>query len=196
MGPSASVFLLTALWQASAHVPDLVRPDDAAQRVRACGFSDAETRFDKSLEENVIEVARVATATDKQLSCAAKVSISSDHYLLMPDALRPRYSAIYGPLAKEQDLVSARAWLRQRGSLARLPRYRRGRDEAFPKQLERFCGKDARGALRSENGPHAFSPVWVERQHPNDATFQCLTNGAAAAGYELGFHGNEPFPSN
>jgi hypothetical protein len=194
---SFPIILIAASLQVSAQMPVLVAPHIAAQQLAGCGFSAVRPVFNETLQEEVLEVRDVVVATDEQLTCAAKVSLSTVYYLAVPDALRKRYDAIYWRLAKERDVASARQWLAERGMLARLPQYKEGEDEAFAKQLEEFCGGRAKGALQSEFGPHAISPEWVIRELTppdlGDDTLQCLTSSASAAGFKLGIIGNEAY---
>jgi hypothetical protein len=118
---SFSAILIAGALTSSPPVTELVRPEVAAQQLAACGFSKVRPRFDGTLQEDVLEVADVGAGTDEQLTCAAKVSLSTVYYLSVPDVVRGRYDTIYWRLAKERDVASALEWLAERGMLAQLP---------------------------------------------------------------------------
>lgn len=194
-----SIVLLASAAQAGTETTDLVKPEVAAQHLIACGFSKTHPRFDKTLQEEIVEV-EDAAATDEQLACAARVSLSAVNYIYFPEALQKRYDAIYWPLAQQQDTASARQWLAERGMLDRLPKYD-GHDTAFAKQLEEFCGEGARGLLESKYGPHAIDQDWIMHKvtpstsnlnefRQSGEIIHCLDRAGAAAGFPVGFVGN------
>jgi hypothetical protein len=202
MSSAALLFLLAAWLKTSPQGFEWVKPEVAAQRLEGCGFSQVKPRFDEELQEEVLAVLDVADPTDEQLTCAAKVSLSSIYYLSMPDDFQQRYESIYWQLEKEHGKAiarkSGREWLSQHGLLARLPRYKKGEDEAFATKLEQLCGGGAKGALHSEFGPHAVNPAWARRELKppplGSETFECLTNAASATGFELGIISSASVP--
>lgn len=202
MIPTFSPLLLISAILATPPVPGPVRPEMAIKRLSACGFHEIHIRYDQTFQEDVIEIRDGDEATDEALGCAARTSIATIYYVSMPDALQPRYDAIYQRLSVEDDIATARKWFARRGMLARLPRYDKSQDddEAFAKRLEQYCGIRAKGALQSELGPHAISQAWLNQQlhRPDKGTdiVKCLTNGATATGFSIGFTGKEaPAPT-
>lgn len=177
---------------------ELVTPDVAASRVAACGFSTVRPRFDDLLQEDVIEVAGVISASDEQLRCAALASLSSHYYVVFPDTVERTYQPLYWRLAREQGKADARAWLEKRGLLSRLPMFdpQRSDENAFARALETLCGPKAAGTLQPMKGMATFKSDALASGRLDDETLWCLTNAAEASGYPLGFIGNEANQQN
>jgi hypothetical protein len=179
---------------------ELVKPEVAAARVAACGLKQVRSRFDGTLQEDVVEVLDV-TASPEQLRCAARASLGSYYYVVFPAPLEQAYDALYWPMSREKDKADARAWLGERGLLARLPTYdpTRTNETAFARSLEALCGPKAAGTLLPMHGMATFTPeaLGTLGKHGfkpgklDDETLWCLTNAASASGYPLGFIGNE-----
>ena len=175
-----------------------VWPGVAAGWVRACGFGDVELSFDGTLQEYVIHVRASASASDEQLSCAAKASLNSDQYVDFPEPVNRRYQQLYWPLAEETGKGEARAWLARHGLLTKLPHYVRGEtnDFAFARKVEHMCGPAAKGAFAVEDGLIVLKEAKSTRRQLKSETFACLTNALWASGLPLGFSGNEYYPSS
>ena len=172
--------------------------DVAAHDLRACGFSSVQVVPYDFDEVQIIRISEETEVTDSQLACVAQVDVSTLQLIELPQALRERYFPIYRRLQMERDAQSSRAWLAERGLLDQAPVFTEGQDLAFAKQLEEFCGPNAKGALNSEYGPHAISPIWSiealnsnEREPALGETLQCLLRTAAAAKFELYLLGND-----
>ncbi len=148
----------------------------AAKRIESCGFTRAEPFFDEGQREVVVTVRDVVKASDRQLTCAARESLATKRYFLMPETLQPRYDAIFDRLEKEQALAEARPWLATRGLLDRVPQYDPTRDEeaTFMRKLGELCGIDVAGALDPSYGPRTISMEWLERQTADDQGLACL----------------------
>ena len=174
-------------------IPALPNPEAAVAQVRACGFTDVSTRFDETLQEDVVDVAAVVSASDEQLLCVARASLETHYYVLFPSPLGQAYGSIYWRLSEERGREDARAWLKERGLLDRVPQYKPSEsdDAKFVRTLESICGEKAIGALQPLNGMATIRPGTLESGKVDDETLTCLLNVAAASGYHLGFIGNE-----
>jgi hypothetical protein len=172
-----------------------VTPQVAAERVSQCGLGTVTISYDELLQSDVLTSAGATSVSVEQLACADRAV--SYYQLELPPALQPRYDAIRAARLAAHARVEARAWLAERGMLERLPRYEAGvTDEgAFTRQLERLCGPRAEGAFQSEYGFHAISPDWARRTfepfEDGAEALTCLMKAAFAAGFEIGFVGNE-----
>ena len=102
---------------------ELVKPDVAAARVATCGFKNVRPRFDDTLQEDVVEVLDVASASEEQLRCVALASLQSHYYVTFPASVGQAYQTLYWRMSRERDKTNARAWLEKRGLLSRLPAY-------------------------------------------------------------------------
>jgi hypothetical protein len=184
--------------------PALEQPEVATKRVKACGFTSVRSVFDPTLQEDVIEVRDVASATPGQLACAAAASLASSYYLTFPEAIQQAYQIVYYGMSHERDVEHARAWLQARGLLARLPSYdpERSDDLAFARSLEALCGPKAEGTFRLIGpGMVTFRPGVLgtvakdgfTEGRLDEETLWCLTNAATASGFFLGFVGNEAY---
>ena len=193
----ASLFLLAA---DAAPPAEFVRvmPDDVVAQLKACGFSAVSMHYDGELQDDVLVIADAA-ATDGQLDCAARLYLESGYWVEVPETFRSRYFERYGLLSAE----SARQWglreLEARGDLQRLPLYEAGTtdDAVFARKVETLCGDVAAGMLESEYGPHTISPEWIgDRGNPEQMAeaLACAMRFSAAAGFSLGFIGNEKAP--
>ena len=169
-----------------------VTPKDAAAGVAACGFSSDRAKFDALIQQDVIEVVRVTSASEEQLGCAARASIAYQYYVIFPEALEKAYQPLYAALARESEQANAKAWLAKRGLLARLPIYdpQRYDDRTFSRALERLCGPKATGTLEPGTGMAALNKAASEGRLDEEALW-CLVNAGTASGYSIGFVGNE-----
>lgn len=175
-----------------------VKSEVAAQRVAACGFSKVGPKFDELLQETVLEVTEVKSATSEQLRCAALASLASHHYVVFPDPVNHAFQLLYGEVARDHSKAEAEAWLQSRGLLARLPTYEPGRsdDLAFARSLEAICGPKARGVFEKVRGTVTMKPEALIAPRIDEETFWCLLLSAEASGYPLGFLGNEARQQN
>ena len=173
--------------------PVLVRSEIAIQKITACGFKKVDSKFDDTLQEDVIEVLDDVSISDEQLRCAALVSLSSSYYVTFPATTEKAYQPLYWSLSREQGKADAKAWLDKRGLLSRLPTYdpKQSNNSAFVRSLENLCGPKASGTLKVLNGMATFSDSALATGALDEETLWCLTNAAAASGYPLGFIGNE-----
>jgi len=191
------VTLALLLWAAA--VPGVgvsrlpVSREVAVERLKACGFAQVAVRDDRELQEDVLTVSHVTQASQRQLTCAAKVSLWSVTYVQFPEPLNQKYQRLYWRMAEEKDRRDARAWLQRRGLLAKLPTYAKGRtdDLTFGRKVEALCGPKAKGAFARDHGMMTIRMGTIEHPSLDDETFKCLINVSSAAGFKWGFVGNE-----
>jgi len=203
---SVSLTLMVAAAQFANGAPfdarvEFVKPQVAAQRVAECGFKNVRSKFDGELQEDVVEVTNVASASVEQLRCTAVASLNTHYFVIFPAPVYQTYDALYWRLSRERDKADARAWLDKRGLLSRLPAYdpKRSDEIAFVHTLEALCGPKATGTLKPMPGGATFEDGalgTIAKDGPtkgklDDETMWCLVNAAAASGYPLGFIGNE-----
>lgn len=164
----------------------------AAKQVKACGFAWAEPFYDPEQRQVVVAVRDVVKASNRELSCAARVSLAAERPVNLPEALWPRYQAIYERLAREKDLAEARPWLAARGLLERVPRYdpARDSDDGFMRKLGKLCGIDVTGALDNSWGPRTINMEWLEKQPGQETGVECLWRAATVAGFETTMPGH------
>jgi len=176
---------------------ELVKPEVAVAQVAACGMKDVRSKFEDTLQEDVIQVADTS-ASEEQLICVARASLASRYYVLFPLPLERGYQALYQRLSNEKDKTDAEAWLEKRGLLSRLPIYAPDNSDetAFVRDLEAMCGPNATGAIKTMHGMGTFESKAISSGNLNEETFWCLINGAAASGYPFGFIGNEQYGDN
>ena len=177
-------------------------PDVAVARVAACGFEDVRAKFENELQQEVIEVRNIRSASTRQLRCAATVSLETHHYVFFPGPVDQAYQALYWRMSRERDIAQARAWLDERGLLSRLPNYdpERSDETAFADALESLCGPRAAGTLKPMGGMATFTDEALgtfakgsfTEGRLDEETMWCLVNAAAASGYGVGFIGNAP----
>jgi hypothetical protein len=177
--------------------PEIPAPEEAAARLRQCGFETVAVTFDALLQEEVLTVSGIETASDELIDCGARVSIETYYYLSLPDGLQERYWAAYWPLSEEKGREMSLAWLSDRGLLDHVPKYDPSAmdDAAYARRLERLCGPLAEGALASEYGPHSTSPAWADDKRDDfeamgTAAF-CLISAGAVSGFKIYLIGNE-----
>jgi hypothetical protein len=180
---------------------ELVKPEVAAARVAACGFKSTRPRFDHTRQEDVIEILDVTSAPAKQLRCVAIVSLVSHYYVVFPASVYVTYERLYWRMWRERDKADARAWLKKRGLLSRLPTYypKQSDEIAFAHTLESLCGPKAAGTLQPVHGLaiikdgalDTFRKGAFSAGKLDDETLRCLLNAATASGYPLGFVSNE-----
>lgn len=180
---------------------DLVEPEVAARRVAGCGFKHVQPKFARDLDEDVVEVTNVTSASRRQLRCAALASLDTNYYVSFPEPVNDLYQTLYWRMEHARAKADARAWLFKRGLLARLPVYDRKRsDEAVvARKLEALCGPKAARTLRPVGGMATFNEGalgTIDKEgsksgNLDENTFLCVMNAATAAGYPVGFVGNE-----
>lgn len=182
---------------------ELVTPKVAVQRVVACGFKNVRAKFDGELQEVVIGVTNVTTASAEQLRCTAVASLDTHYYVIFPAPVYQSYETLYSRMSRERDKADAISWLAKRNLLSRLPTYdpRRSGETAFAHTLEALCGQKAAGTLKPMHGMATFGDGVLgtiakggfTKGKLDDETMSCIFNAAAASGYPLGFIGNEYF---
>jgi hypothetical protein len=173
-------------------VPALVPPQVAVGRVRACGFAKVGHRYDKELQEEVLEIGGPSQPAPEQLACAAKASLETSYFIIFPAPQRDRYDAVYQALSKEKEMQGAKAWLSERGLLSQIPAYAGKDAEGFARILEKVC--HAPGALDPSFERHALSMPWMQGlagRPGGDETLLCLMNASAVSGFRIGFIGHE-----
>ncbi|KAA9011058.1 hypothetical protein F4U94_21655 [Sphingobium limneticum] len=173
--------------------PVLVKPEVAAAKVAECGFKKVHSKFDDTLQEEVVEVLDVAPISDSQLKCAARASLATSYYVTFISPVEQAYQSVYWGLSREQAKIDARVWLDKRGLLSSLPAYdANSTDEvSFARSLEKLCGPKAAGTLQPLNGMATFKSEILASGVLDEETLWCLTNAAEVSGYPLGFMGNE-----
>lgn len=183
--------LLLALLQTSP------APGVAAERVAGCGLGRVTARYVEALQSEILEVVDAADPTDAQLACAD--SAADPYMVAFPPAVQQRFDAIRRARESVAAADHARDWLSARGLLARVPRYEPGKtdDAVFARRAESLCGARARGALQTQAGPHVVGPEWlagaIQAGDSGSDAIQCLLNVTTAAGFRIGFVGNEAF---
>jgi hypothetical protein len=186
--------LLSAATPPSTDTPiAYVKPEVAAEQLKACGFAHVAVRDDRELQEDVLVVTGINQASERQLRCAAEVSLSSITYVEFPEPMNQQYWQLYSRMEQERDRRDARAWLERRGLLAKLPTYVKGKtdDLQFARRLEGLCGPKAKGAFVRDQGMMTMKTGTIEHPAFNNETFMCLMNVSSAAGLRWGFVGNE-----
>ena len=173
----------------------VVKPEVAIERVRRCGFTDVRVRFDGELQENVVEVANVSSATDSQLRCTADASFATIYYVMFPEPIMSVYWKIYGQKEAARNKLAATDWLRRRNLLSRLPRFDPKDSDRwkFVHQIERLCGMREGEAFEEKYGTIAIRPGRLLADIRSDETFMCLMYASAASGSPFGFIGNEAY---
>jgi hypothetical protein len=171
----------------------ILNPRAAAAHVRACGLRHVRVKSDPDLEEDVVEVSHVSTATDVQLRCVAQQSLAWGTYVEFPERLNQTYQKVYFEIADAAARIHARVWLDRRGLLAKLPTYVKGQtdDLTFARRLEGLCGPQARGAYVRDHGRVILKPGNPEQPAIDNGTFECLLNATTASGFPMSFVGNE-----
>jgi hypothetical protein len=163
-------------------------PGLAAERVKACGFSDVTLAYERKLEAYVVVVSAKQLPSDDQLRCAARASLDSDYTIDFPAAFSQRYDQIYWPIAEEAGRQQARAWLAKRG--LKLPQYTKDAGHlTYARKLERMCGRRAKGAFVIEDG---FVTLKSGSEQLDPATFDCLANALWASGLPTGLSRGDP----
>ena len=173
--------------------PVLVEPEVAAAKVAECGFKKVHSKFEDTLQEEVVEVLDKAPISDNQLQCAARASLATSYYVTFVPPVEQAYQSIYWDLSRKQAKIDTRAWLDKRGLLTGLQAYdANSTDEvAFAHSLEQLCGPKAAGVLQPLNGMATFKSDILASGVLDEETLWCLTNAAEVSGYPLGFIGNE-----
>ena len=173
---------------------ELVKPEIAAAKIADCGFSDVRPTFDETLQEDVVEVRGVSSASEEQLRCVALTSLETDYYVVFPSSVEKIYRPLYWNLSRERSKADASAWLEKRGLLPHLPTYdpQRSNDTEIARAIERLCGPKAAGTLQPMEGMATFSEA-LAGGNMDEETFLCLMNAAEVSGYPLGFVGNEAY---
>lgn len=176
----------------------IVKPEVAAERVASCGIGTPKPTFNQTLQEDVIEISGIESASDGQLRCVASASLETYYYVVLPAALNEKYQAIYWAISKERDLANARRWLEERGLSAKLPTYDPNNSDemTFVRKLEAMCGAKAEGAIKPLKGFGTFSEGVLSSGRLDKHTWWCLINGAAVSGYPFGFIGNEQYSTD
>ena len=188
LGLSALMMLSAAAPQASGAALGRIWPGLAAERVKACGFSNVTLAYERRLEAYVVVVSATQAPSDDQLRCAARASLDTDYTITFPASLSQRYDQIYWPTADEVGRQQARAWLAKRR--LKLPLYTKGADQlAYARKLERMCGPRAKGAFAIEEGYVTLKSV---PEQLDAATFDCVANALRAAGLPTGIAARDP----
>jgi hypothetical protein len=186
-------FLSLAL-AAQALAPDAIprpaTPQVVLARVAACGVKrrDARIRVDDTLQEAVVDVRPVAAPTDAQLACLAHVSAETLWFLVFDAPTQARFEPLYSRASEGQSLTSARAWVAAHGLAARIPSYRKGRDDptTIIATIEKLCQARA-GSFRIDAGMMTAESM----ESVSGEQFICAFNVATATGLPFGFVGNE-----
>jgi hypothetical protein len=197
---AALLFLSDAAPQANA-LPAPVPAEVAAERVRACGFDHGVVKNDDVFEEEVVEVSGVSDVPESKMRCAVQVSLDTDHYVIFPEPPNATYWNLYSQMEEKSPRAAAAAWmqndardwLRQRGLLAKVPKYEKGKSDnlRFARQIENVCGPKAKGAFRMFHGHVDLWPGPPGKPPVDFSTVECLISAAAVSGMPLGFVGNE-----
>jgi hypothetical protein len=187
---------------AAIPLPTPVPTEVAAERVRACGFDQVSVKDDDELQEEVVEVSGVSDVPEAKMRCAVQVSLDTDRYVIFPEPANDTYWRLYSQMEEKSPRAAAatdwmqgysREWLRQRGLLAKVPKYVKGKDDnlRFARRIEAVCGPKANGAFRLLKGYLVLWPTPTEKRRMDFSTVECLVNAAAVSGMRMGFVGNE-----
>jgi hypothetical protein len=201
------VMLMVGAWLPAAPVSSskppivLVKPQEAAARIAACGFKDVRPKFDEALQEDVVEVLDKSSVTPEQMRCAAEVSLDSRYYVVFPTPLYEAYERLFWRMSEMRNIAEGEAWLAERGLLSRLPRYdqKRSNEGAFAHSLELLCGPKATGTLQPIGGRGTFKKGALGTVEKggltdgklDDETITCLLHASTVSGYRIGIIGNE-----
>ena len=194
-----SLVLLAAALSAPFDNVERITPQEAAKRVSQCGLGSVTVRYEPVLQDDLLIANEAKAATDEQLACADKAA--SYYNMELPPSVQARYDAIRKLRYSKLYQAEARDWLSVRGLLNKVPKYQTGvgNDATFTRQIESLCGPTAKGAFQSQFGFHALSPEWVKRElNPPDRggeVLSCLLSATTVADFEVGFIGNEYYPS-
>jgi hypothetical protein len=142
----------------------------------------------------VVEVSGVSDVPEPKLRCVAKVELATVRFVKFPGPVDVAYHRILDRLGDEQERLEARAWLRKRGLLAKLPVYRKGKtnDVTFARELESVCGTEASGEIAIKRGAViALKPPSISSNAIDEQTFECLLAASYASGLAVGFMGHE-----
>jgi hypothetical protein len=155
------------------------------------------------MQEDVVEVPEVTSASEEQLRCVALASLASSYYVVFRPEVEQAYQPLYWRLSEEHEKAAARVWLEKRGLLSRLPKFDPAQSDetAFAHKLERLCGPKATGTLQPMRGMATFKEGALgtltkrgfSKGKLDDETLMCLLHASAASGYPLGFIGNAPY---
>jgi hypothetical protein len=195
------LFLSGVAAQASA-LPAPVPTEVAADRVRACGFDQVSVKEDDTLQEEVVEVSGASAVPESKMRCAVQVSLDTVRYVIFPEPANAAYWCLYSQMEEKSPRAAAasawmqdnaREWLRQRGLLAKVPKYVKWKDDnlRFARRLENVCGPKAKGAFRSFHGHVDLWPGPAGKPPVDFSTVECLISAAALSGMPFGFVGNE-----
>lgn len=182
--------------------PKIVSPQVAAERVKTCGFEHVRPKYDRELDEDVVEVSGVSKVPEVKMRCVVQVSLDTVRYVEFPEPVSKEYWRLYFQTedARGQTVgltlerSGLRQWLQQHDLLGKVPHYEKGKigDLQFARQLEGLCGPKARGVFGLFHGhiilrigPPARSTV------VDDQTLECLINLDLASGMPMWFVGNE-----
>ena len=178
----------------SADAFERITAPEAVKRLTQCNLGPVTVRYDADLDEDVLIVKEIKSATDEQLGCADKAV--SFYTLQLPSNIQTRYDAMRKARLSGVFQSQARAWLSARGLLDQVPKYQEGvtNDAVFTRQIEALCGPRAKGAFQSKLGFHAVSPDWAMHNLnlPDEGgdALTCLMSVGAVAGFRFGFIGN------
>jgi hypothetical protein len=188
---------LVAAAQSAAPLPEFPTYDHLPRKemravIEACGFSQVWVGRNKEKRE-VVRVSDT-TATDEQLTCAAKALDTTFYGHEFAPELASRFAPIMSAVAKPRQLAQARARFAREPE--RGPPPERLPDEAdlsLAKRVEAFCGPAAEGAFVQENGYTLISGDWMQRFTVTpDAmatmgdTFGCLLQASVIADLPIG----------
>ena len=133
---AALLFLSGVAAQANA-LPAPVPAEVAAERVRACGFDQVSVKEDDELQEEVVQVSGVSAVPESKMRCAVQVSLDTIRYVIFPEPENKACWSLYSQMEEKSPRAAAasawmqdnaREWLRQRGLLAKVPKYEKGEE--------------------------------------------------------------------
>jgi hypothetical protein len=188
---------------ASAHqiaTPDPGR-DRTVRAIAACGVAAAEVRitYDDDLQSDLVRIGDLGGSDEARFHCLRKV-VFPDYFVDVSAA--PQREAYYAFTRREDHKLArahARAWLKARGLLDRVPRFDPGTGvEAFARSIESACSIRPGDALEARGASgitirQAFFGDSMTTKFPDD--FSCLTRMFDASNANehdiiLGFIGN------
>lgn len=164
-----------------------LEPKPMRAAIEICGFKQVWVGRDKQ-KRSVVRVSDTS-ATDEQLTCAAKALDTTFYSHDFSPELAPRFAPIKAAIARPRQLAEARARFAEEPE--RGPPPERQPDEsdlALAKRVEAFCGASAQGALVGEGANIMVSGDWMAQRSANlDAmvamaeTLGCLMQAAVIA---------------
>ncbi len=169
-----------------------LEPKRMRAAIEACGFKQVWVGRDKT-KASVVRVSDTS-ATDDQLTCAAKSLDVTFYSYEFSNELAPRFAPIKAVIARPRQLAEARARFARSPEMGPPPeRLLDETDLALAKRIETFCGADAQAAFMQEAGAILISGDWIQQRSVTAddmvemaSTMGCLMQAAVIADLPIG----------